>query len=225
MRDDPAADRRRGHHQPPIVADRAGRRAASPARLGIADADRRRRLRRRSRRPPGCPRKQPQRFGHEDSGGLADRTIRGGRRRSDWRRTGSGRAERRSPRRCADRDRRTGSSRPARAVRLAGIWAISPATQSRWRCAQSSAARRLVRGGQVSDQPAAARVEAELQPPCPAVDVDDRAATAIRHRLGQGQSARSTTCHSSSPASTSLTVQPRVDWPASWTVSRLPETR
>ena len=40
VRDHPAAHVGRGKHQPPIVADRARRRTASPARRGIADADR-----------------------------------------------------------------------------------------------------------------------------------------------------------------------------------------
>jgi len=54
---------------------------------------------------------------------------------------------------------------------------------------------------------------------------ESQLAVAVEGRVTGIQSGRSTTCHSRSPASTSLTVQPRVDWPASCTVSRLPETR
>ena len=149
MRDDISADLRRGEQQPPIIANRARRRAATPARPGIADADRasaiplraararvsstsRRRASSRSQRAMRSPKRSagpPQRSTPSTRRGV--RGAAASQRSSDRRR------------------RRTGSSR--RDERLGGLdprkLRLDPV---RLAAAQSSAARRLTRRGTVS---------------------------------------------------------------------------
>ena len=106
---------------------------------------------------------------------------------------------------------RRGSSRQARTVLPARTMASCASTQLAWPGAQSSAVRRLI-----------LRREGKHQPLAPSSSRSRmaRARGWGRSSTGQAspassavQSGRSTRCHSSSPASTSLTVQPRVDWP------------
>ena len=224
MRHHPAAHFWRGQHEAPVVADRAAFRAASPARHGIADAD-------RADRDPGAAR---------GLGGVGRQQVAG--TSPQPRLDPPGEAVERSaagqyvalevdgsravgvPDRAAPPCPRAGSLRPARTVRWGAAWRARPrptaagpppsrAPPCGWRAAGRSAAAGDCRGR--ASAAAGGRGDGRGWRPARA-GRDDRA---------RPQSGRSTRCHSSSPASSSLTVQPRVDWPASWTVSRLPEIR
>ena len=214
----------RREDKPPIVADRARGRTAAPARPGIADADRRvgDPCRRRQQpslldQPPPCLVAQPARDAiTETLGRAAARQYPIGKVRRA--RRGSVPAQRNDnavERNGRAVDERFGGLDPGE-LRLdprrltAGPFERGRAADPA-RHRQANQPARLV---EHQPQAARARVDAKLDGPRQAGERER-----LTHR------SRSTMWNSSSPASTSLIVQPRVDCPAAWTVSRLPEMR
>ena len=120
-----------------------------------------------------------------------------------------------------DRDRR---ARRRRAP-PASIAPSCASTHSRCSAAQASAALRFMRERAGQLQHAPFLVEPQAKAPRAAHAADLAPGAASPRGEARPQSERSMTWSSSSSASASLTVQPRVDWPASCTVSRLPEIR
>ena len=193
VRDDVAAHVGRSEDQPPAQADPALRRAAAPARAGIADADVARATTPAAGRELGDfarhGRRAPCRF-RKDSMRRA-RPARGPPQRSS---ASSRRGVRGQP---SDPGIRTG--RPSIGIMASGAngspgsaRASCASIQSRWSSAQASAARRLVRHGQVSFRTPARFVEAQPQSPRAAysTDVDRRPEAPLPAPL---QSGRSTT--------------------------------
>ena len=212
VRDDVAADLGRGEDQPPAQPDSALRRAASPARAGIADADRAARDPGRGREFGDFARHGRERAAASGTSRFAGQALRGPPQRNS------------SSSRCGVRghssDQDQHRSRPSIGIMAPGANGSPGSARAELRLDPFALVERPAQRrpparphGQVSfSTPLASSKRSRNRR---ALAIDGPRSAPAAPLPGPRQSGRSTTCHSSSPASCSLTVQPRVDCPAS----------